>query len=373
MTRAPVVLDRAGVDRLIEALRARGYTVLGPTIRSDAIVLDEIESTSDLPVGMTDVQEPASYRLEKRDDGALFGYVVGPSSPKRTMHPPEAVVWSGVRVNGSFEKVEQPEEPSYAYLGVRPCEIAAVAIQDKVFMHDGAVDAIYGSRRSSAFFVAVNCVEPGGTCFCSSMGTGPRAAAGYDIALTEVIAKDRHQFLAEAGSDEGAEVLDSLDARAAESAEISEVDLLLDHAADRMGRSLDTDGIKELLYGAVESDHWDEVAKRCLTCSNCTLVCPTCFCATVEDVTDLAGTAAQRIRRWDSCFNEEFSYIHGGPLRPSPYARYRQWMTHKLASWYDQFGTSGCVGCGRCITWCPVGIDITAEAAALRRKEGAGV
>ncbi len=133
-----------------------------------------------------------------------------------------------------------------------------------------------------------------------------------------------------------------------------------------MGRSMDTSGIKELLYRNLDHPCWENVASRCLTCANCTMVCPTCFCAAVEDTTDLTGERAERWRRWDSCFTMDFSYIAGGSVRSSPKARYRQWMTHKLASWIDQFGTSGCVGCGRCITWCPVGIDITEEVRAIR-------
>jgi Fe-S oxidoreductase len=102
------------------------------------------------------------------------------------------------------------------------------------------------------------------------------------------------------------------------------------------------------------------------------MVCPTCFCATVEDATDLTGSATERRRVWDSCFSQEFSYIHGGSVRTSAGARYRQWITHKLATWHEQFGVSGCVGCGRCITWCPVGIDITAEARAVRQGDAQG-
>jgi ferredoxin len=361
------------MDRLIGSLNDRGFTVLGPTVRNGAIVVDEITATGDLPVGVGDEQAPGVYRLVERGDDALFGFVVGPSSPKQTLHPPEAVLWSGRRMKGSFEAVGQPEPPRYAFFGVRPCELAAVAIQDKVFLGNGRRDGAYGSRRDGAVFVAVNCAEPGGTCFCSSMGTGPRASSGYDIALTEVIDADRHQFLAEAGSEEGEALLEDVGGREASDAEVAEAADLLSAAAGRMGREIEMEGMREILQKALDSGHWEEVARRCLTCANCTLVCPTCFCATVEDVTNLAGTEAHRIRRWDSCFNREFSYIHGGPLRPSPYARYRQWFTHKLGTWQDQFGTPGCVGCGRCITWCPVGIDITAEAAAIRAKEVAGV
>ncbi|MBF0393567.1 MAG: 4Fe-4S dicluster domain-containing protein, partial [Alphaproteobacteria bacterium] len=118
-----------------------------------------------------------------------------------------------------------------------------------------------------------------------------------------------------------------------------------------------------------EHPRWDEVAKRCLTCGNCTMVCPTCFCTTVDDVTDLGGTRTERVRSWDSCFTLDFSYIHGGSVRNEGSSRYRQWITHKLSSWHDQFGSSGCVGCGRCITWCPVGIDITEEVGAIRASE----
>jgi ferredoxin len=373
MIKAPCVLDRAGIDRLIGDLEGRGFTVLGPTVRNGAVVVDEIEGTGDLPVGVGDEQAPGSYRLVERGDAALFRHVVGPTSPKALLHPPEVVLWSGRRAGGSFETVAAPDPPRYAFLGLRPCELAAVEIQDEVFLGSGRRDGAYSSRRQGAFFVAVNCVEPGGTCFCVSMGTGPRAASGYDIALTEVLDGSRHYFLAEVGSEAGADVLVAAGGRDAAETEISAATALLAAAAGKMGRHLDMKGMKEILRDALDSPHWEEVAQRCLTCANCTLVCPTCFCATVEDVTDLAGAEARRVRRWDSCFNEEFSYIHGGPLRPSPYARYRQWLTHKLGTWQDQFGVAGCVGCGRCITWCPVGIDMTAEAAAVRAKEVAGV
>jgi Fe-S-cluster-containing hydrogenase component 2 len=136
-------------------------------------------------------------------------------------------------------------------------------------------------------------------------------------------------------------------------------------------KHLDTVDIKDLLYRNLEHPRWDEVAARCLSCANCTMVCPTCFCTTVEDTSDLAGRETTHQRRWDSCFTTDFSYISGGSIRQSGKARYRQWMTHKLASWIDQFGTSGCVGCGRCITWCPVSIDITEEASVIRETETA--
>ena len=256
--------------------------------------------------------------------------------------------------------------PRFAFLGVRACELHAIAIQDRVFLEGPWVDATYAARRRDCLLIAVNCGVPGGTCFCASMGTGPQADAGFDLALTELLDADSHAFLVETGSDAGARWLDRVPHRAATPAELAAAAAVSARAAQGMGRSLDTEGIKELLQGNPHHPRWDDVAARCLTCGNCTMVCPTCFCTTVEDRGDLTGTFAERVRRWDSCFTLDFSYLHGGSVRNTARSRYRQWMTHKLAHWIDQFGTSGCVGCGRCITWCPVGIDITAEAAAIR-------
>jgi sulfhydrogenase subunit beta (sulfur reductase) len=368
MPQKKLLLERTDLDALIAVLGERGYRVMGPTVQGGAVVLGELAGTSDLPVGYDDEQEAGTYRLKAGDGESLFRYVVGPSSPKGYLHPPEAVVWAGTRDSGGFEALPLEEPPRYAFFGVRPCELAAVSIQDRVFL-DGRPDPVYAPRRESALFIVVNCVEPGGTCFCASMGTGPRADSGFDVALTEMIDAERHVFLAESGSQEGVEMLSTLGAEEASKDDLAEADRLLSEAASRMGRSLDAAGAKGLLERSLDSPHWEEVAKRCLTCANCTLVCPTCFCFNVEDSTDLTGFRAERVRRWDSCFNFEFSSIHGGPLRSSTAGRYRQWITHKLAWWHDQYGTSGCVGCGRCITWCPVGIDITAEMMALRAKE----
>jgi len=284
---------------------------------------------------------------------------------------PKFALWRARRSEDGFEIVEDEEEPPrYAFLGARPCELSAMAVQDRVFSGGPYPDPAYGARRERAFVVAVNCTEPGGTCFCASMGTGPRARDGFDLCLTEWIVEKRHCFAVEVGSVRGAELLEELPHCALDEADAAEVDQRLAQAAGRMGRTMDTDGIQALLTHNLEHPRWREVAARCLNCANCTLVCPTCFCHTVEDITDLAGQEAARVRRWDSCFSVDFSYIHGGAVRTSAKARYRQWMTHKLATWFEQFGTSGCVGCGRCITWCPVGIDLTEEVRAIRESEG---
>jgi ferredoxin len=255
---------------------------------------------------------------------------------------------------------------------VRSCDLHAILVQDRTFLEGAHVDRDYEARRRNAFIVAVNCGQAGGTCFCVSMGTGPRATAGFDLALTEIVDDGSHRFLVEVGTEAGAEVLAELPSRAAEADDERGADAVVERAAAEQGRELDTTDIKDLLYRNLEHPRWEEVADRCLSCGNCTLVCPTCFCSAVEDRTDLAGEESERVRVWDSCFTLEHSYVHGGSVRSTGASRYRQWMTHKLATWIDQFGTSGCVGCGRCITWCPVAIDITEEVAAIRASDGEG-
>ena len=369
---AHAVIDLEGFGRLLDLLRASGYRLIGPVRRDGGIVYDEISSVADLPAGWTEEQGPGTYRLRQRRDGTLFGYATAPDSWKRTLHPPVLRLWQAGRVNGDLQVAKEPADAGpRAFIGVRACDLRAIAIQDRVFLGGPFSDPTYRARREGVFIVAVNCGRAGGTCFCVSMKTGPKATEGFDLALTEILEDGRHEFLVEVGTERGAEVLGGIPSRVAGAADEQAAARIVAEAAAQMGRSLDTRDIKELLYRNLEHPRWQEVAARCLTCGNCTMVCPTCFCTTVDDLTDLAGDHAARWRRWDSCFSLEFSYVHGGSIRASAASRYRQWLTHKLATWIDQFGTSGCVGCGRCITWCPVGIDITEEVRAIRETAAA--
>jgi formate hydrogenlyase subunit 6/NADH:ubiquinone oxidoreductase subunit I len=313
-------------------------------------------------------------------------------------------LWKARRTGEGFEVSDSnPEVPRRALLGVRACELHAMAVQDRVFLdRTGQIsDPYYARARERLFVVAVECEHPGGSCFCSSMGTGPEIseqgrvannlksrstaspagarqslplakepsappAIQFDLALTEL----DHTFVARAGSDAGQHVIARLGLTSASTSEVEDGQHRVRAAATKMGRSLDVTEIHDLLHRNQENPSWNDVATRCLSCTNCTLVCPTCFCSSVEDVTDLSLENAERVRHWDSCFNPEFAHVHGGNFRASIRGRYRQWLTHKFASWFDQFDVSGCVGCGRCITWCPVGIDVTEEIAAIRAADG---
>jgi sulfhydrogenase subunit beta (sulfur reductase) len=366
------LIGTSGLEQLIQALWTGGYEVIGPRSRDGAIVYDTLRSAAELPAGVADEQEAGRYRLARHQSGLRFGYAVGPHSWKRFLHPPLLTLWRARRTEAGFElEHDRSQAPRQAFVGVRACELAAIALQDRVLLGDARADPAYRARRERAFLFAVNCSDPAATCFCDSLGTGPRVNGGFDLLLTELTGGDEARLLLEVGSEAGAQIAASIDSRPAGQPELEQASAVSERARARIGRALRLAGLRERLAERLDDTHWDEVARRCLSCGNCTLVCPSCFCTTVEDVTDLAGARAERRRRWDSCFTLDFSYIHGGSVRTSGGARYRQWLTHKLGTWQDQFGTPGCVGCGRCITWCPAAIDITAEAGRLATDERA--
>lgn len=371
----PGVIDSAGLHGLVEELRRRDFAVVAPVLRDSAIVLAEIESAAELPYGWGVDVAPGTYRVRPRADRFAFGHSAGPQSWKQFLHPPRQRVWSTQSPNTQSPNTKAPEpdsQPRYAFLGVRGCDLAAIGILDRVLAGGTHPDGSYAGRRNGAFIVAVNCTEPGGLCFCASMGTGPACGPGFDIALTERLDGEAVHYVTEAGSAEGAEVLAAVGPRPARPDECRAAIGEIASAATAMGRRMPQVDLRQLLVDARDSAHWSDIAARCLTCGNCTMVCPTCFCSSAVEVTDVSGARAERWLEWASCFELDFTFVHEGPVRRSGASRYRHWLTHKLSSWHDQFGSSGCVGCGRCIAWCPTGIDITEEMAAFaREQEGA--
>ena len=367
------ILDAGHLDNLIQALRARGFAVIAPVREEYAIVYDEIESAADLPAGWIDRQEKGYYRLHAAGDNRFFGHSVAANAWKKFLNPPRRRLWRAEERDGRLQFIADSDDaPPLAFLGVRSCELHAIRVQDAVFVDTEHRDDFYNHRRRQLFTIAVNCTRAGATCFCESMNTGPAVTLPADLVLTEMLEGDQHFFLMSAGSDAGREVAGQLPQRPASGDQEALARSRIDEARHQMAagpRHFDSGDMKDLLYRNLESPAWDEVAERCLSCANCTLACPTCFCSAVEDTTDLTGDHAERWQRWDSCFSADFSYIHGGSVRQSTRSRYRQWMTHKLGTWIDQFGHSGCVGCGRCITWCPVGIDLTEQVRLIREAE----
>jgi ferredoxin len=368
-----VVMSIDGLDHLIARLIAMGYEVKGPTVSDDAIVTGSISSIADLPRGVRDRQSPGSYALVPSDDDELFSWAVGPESWKQEHFPPSQVMWRGETVGDTmiFREPDRSFTP-LAILGARPCEVAAMDILDRVLKEGAHRDVRFSDRREASFVVVAECARPAETCFCASMMSGPGIDDGFDLALTELDDERGHRFVVRIGTPRGAEVLSSVPTRPVEDADLAARDQQLEDAARQMSRSLPVRAVADLFSQNLEHPRWDEVASRCLSCGNCTMVCPTCFCSDVHDTADTVGVVERR-RTWSSCFDLEHSYLHGGPVRASSSSRYRQWLTHKLSTWWDQFDTSGCVGCGRCIVWCPVGIDLTQEVAAIAASDGARV
>jgi ferredoxin len=373
-----VSLQKPHLQGLIDALKSAGYQVVGPQVADGAVVYDELESIEQLPLGVIDEQDGGRYRLEQRSDAGYFDHVVGPHSLKRYLFPPQETLQQ-LRLKDGNWNVEQPrvEDKPLAVIGPRSCDLHAMAIQDRVFLEGPYVDPGYRARRERLFVVSVQCRRAAATCFCHSMKTGPRAGRGFDLALTELT--DR--IVIEVGSTRGGQVLANVDGWTPCSADVvdqaKDQSAQLEHSMKQRGataaasdtsrpRQLDTHDIHDLLLNNLDHPRWEQVAERCLSCANCTMVCPTCFCSSVTEVADLTGENVRRERTWTSCFTAEHSLLSTGVVRNSTKARYRQWLTHKLATWIDQYDTSGCVGCGRCITWCPVGIDLTEEVVAIR-------
>jgi ferredoxin len=359
------------LQKLFQYFGKQGIENIGPVLRDGVIMLDTLYAFEDMPSGYVESLGKGSYSLEKsEDDSALFQHTLGPQSFKKFLNPLKRKLWTASKKDGRFEIHQNNEKPkNRAFWGVRSCDLSAFAILDKVFINDRYSNVTYRENRNHSWIIAVNCLFPSANCFCHSMQTGPRSREGFDFALTELEEADQYIYVCETGSVRAKELAHTLGFDKASSSLIATVDQRTEEVAQSMSRTFDPEETAALLKEKLEHQEWGEVAQRCLSCANCTMVCPTCFCSTTEDITDITGEHTERWLRWDSCFTSDFSFIHGGVIRNSTKSRYRQWLTHKLSSWYDQYGSAGCVGCGRCITWCPVGIDLVEEVEKLKNHE----
>jgi sulfhydrogenase subunit beta (sulfur reductase) len=361
--RAPAFLPRADLDRLLTALRGDGREVIGPTVKEGTVDLQPIGAADELPVGWGLENAAGRSRLVRRGSNRVFDSPVGQASWKRFTFPSRVPMFDWADGSDGERQLEKhlPDVPPYAFVGVRACDLAALRIHDRV-LRDGRVhDADYEARRRDNLIVAVECAVAGGTCFCSSMGSGPELSDGFDLGLSEL----DDGFVVRVGSAAGAAIVDGLGLAPASAAAVEGAAESVRRVRQAMGRPLPMAEVPAALVSSPSHPRWAEVGERCLACANCVLVCPTCFCTNATPTSDLTGQAASSERTWASCFTLGFARVAGGNFRLARPDRYRQWLTHKFGTWWSQFGSSGCVGCGRCISWCPVGIDVREETLAI--------
>lgn len=355
-------LKRDDLQQLFQLLQDQGYRVIGPRLDSHAIVYDEIRTAEQLPSGMEVRQAPGRYELHQREHGRHFSWANTAQTIKPLTFAPNETLWTCQRdEQGNLQFQQQlPEAGSLAVIGARACDLAALKLQQQHFLNQHAEDPWFKQRFGSMLIIAVHCSHAADTCFCHATGDGPEVRDGYDIAMHEL----DDGYLLEAASYTGETLAKQLPLSAISQAQQQQADDQLQQCRDGQSRTLPSQ-LQHTLMARLEHQQWEKVGERCLSCGNCTAVCPTCFCHQQHDDVSLADDSAVHYRQWSSCFSHNHGYLSGFSLRPTPARRYRQWLTHKFGSWHDQYGRSGCVGCGRCISWCPVGIDVTEELHAI--------
>ncbi|MEJ2043371.1 MAG: 4Fe-4S dicluster domain-containing protein [Reinekea sp.] len=351
-------LTREKFPALLNTLQMDGYSCVGPNVRDGAISFDKIQSVDALPQGVEVDMKPGEVRLRQEDHRRYFAWPNGPQSVKPWLYRSRELLWSARQTDEGFVFSEpQIEAEPIAYIGARACDLAAIKLQDQHFIQCEYPDPYYSAHRKALFIVAINCSHAASTCFCASTGDGPEISGGYDLLLDEL--DDGYQV--HFGTEKGLSIFEQLPLQSVTEAQEKQAQAQLEAVASGQERKLLQEDMYSNIFANLDNDEWDKIAETCLACGNCTSVCPTCFCHREVESAALDGQSSAHYREWDSCFNQDHSYIHGFTVRKSIQLRYRQWMSHKLGTWRKQYGRSGCTGCGRCIAWCPVGIDFVAE------------
>lgn len=321
-------------------LKSRRFRVVGPKVIDEVLRIGVVDGFSDFPFSSG---SSAPWRLS---DGS---FQVPPDSLKRFLYPPELELFrveKGFRIN-----IPRHNYPKTAFFGITPCDMASVLVMDRVQL---GKDPYYTMARRKSLFVVQNCLKPGPTCFCSSTGSGPESKEGFDISYTII---SPSEVLFRPGSEVGLDILTDLSLEPASQEAVRRYRKLINEASVKAVADFTGAEVPDVLETMLEPQVWKEVSEGCLGCANCNMVCPTCFCFDIIDKLSLDGSG-RRVRIWDGCHSYSYAEVAGGNIRKDLWARYRHWVLHKFSYWVKQFGTLGCVGCGRCIAWCPAGIDL---------------
>lgn len=291
-------------------------------------------------------------------------------SPKGLLLPQteDVIRWRGGR---DALVIEEPEaEVPAVIVGIRPCDAAAFELLDEVLLGGQFTDETYRRRRERTVLITMACAKPGPACACDAFGLSPGHRAG-DV----VVYPAQGRLLLLANSPRGEEILGALQSESAAAgvspadaewaggvtAAVCSTPTPLRDRFSLQGLLGDPAGLMEGLFA---SRVWEALASRCLSCGACTYVCPTCYCFAVND--EPRGTKGRRVRTWDSCQFKDFLTMAGGHNpRPAKLERVRQRFMHKLNYHPQRYAKLLCVGCGRCIAACPVGLHIGEVAEAL--------
>jgi sulfhydrogenase subunit beta (sulfur reductase) len=322
--------------------------------------LRKLKTSHELIAPMRDVSgDIVLTELSRMHETALDGPALMPS-PKEFLLPPmeQLFRYSAEGVEEALNRLPR------VLFGIRPCDVSAIRILD-IFFLDETRDVYYESRRSGTALITLACNQPDPTCFCLGLGTGPFLKTGFDIQLTDL--GDR--FLVETGSELGASLTAPyphifIEPKSSDNDDLYEARLA---SQSRFEKRVNLEQVRKRIQAeAVPDTFWESVADRCFECGGCVYNCPVCTCFNVIDRAASTSTGT-RMRLWDTCMFKGFTRMAGGVVpAEAKIHRTKRWYHHKLVHWPAQFGTFGCVGCGRCAVSCPGKIDMATVALRIK-------
>jgi len=334
------IINKSEIVSLLNELK-ESHPVFAPVCRDDEILFDRIDSADEIVTRFSNTRKV----------------------PKSIFFPREEVMFAYSRSESGTEIREPAFEEDAILFGVRPCDARSFKLLDAVFGSEDFRDTYYLRRREGAGTIGLACDHPRSTCFCTTMGGGPFSHDGMDVLLVDLGDK----YLAEAVTDYGEELLKGFSA--ATEADKKKRDDMRESAEKNMKPVVaDLEGLGDKLDNSFDSDFWDEVHFKCIGCTTCTYLCPTCHCFDIyeEEESDKSG---YRLRLWDSCSLSLFTlHTSGHNPRPSAKERMRQRVMHKFSYFNHNYNEFGCVGCGRCIQNCPVNMDIRDVISSIARS-----
>jgi sulfhydrogenase subunit beta (sulfur reductase) len=325
------VIKKEDIADFLDTL-LKDYEVFAPVKRDRLVVFDQIHSGRE----------------------AFLTFTATVMSPKEILLPQSETLFTYSSTDSAADlEVPSGREKPRLIFGIHPCDVKSLVFLDRIFNEEEYKDVYYLERRKGMVVVSMGCIKPRLTCFCTSVGGGPFSTEGSDLQLVDI----GDEYVVQVLSDKGEKLLGKARLEDAGEDKVSLMRRVAEDAEASMAPKLNIDGLKEKLDKMFDDPIWDVLTEKCLSCGVCTYLCPTCYCFDIVDEARVSG--GERIRLWDSCQFPLFTLQASGENpRPTSKERYRQRIMHKFSYLIDNCGRIGCVGCGRCVTECPVNLDI---------------